>query len=140
MRRLISVSLIVSLTAILFAGPTLADGNITPGDNLVVEGIPAIPASLADEVAATPSFAARDLELASDAARDADQHPLRRHQPGASREECRAAHATQLLFRTSVQAAASYRPKTGDSFVFNRDIGGNEFFQYYRYDLGDWRR
>ena len=32
---------------------------------------------------------------------------------------------------------ASYRPKTGGSFVFNKDVGGNEFYQYYRYDFAD---
>ena len=32
-------------------------------------------------------------------------------------------------------AGAKFRPKTGDYFVFSKDIGGNEFFQLYRYDM-----
>jgi len=44
---------------------------------------------------------------------------------------------TQLTFSQERSGGASYRPKTGDYFVFNRDIGGNEFFQYYRHDFAD---
>lgn len=51
MKKLICVLLITCLTGVLFVGATMAEGGmVAPGDNLVVEGIPAIPASLADEV------------------------------------------------------------------------------------------
>jgi dipeptidyl aminopeptidase/acylaminoacyl peptidase len=136
--RLFSAFLLVaSLMAFgAFAqGPT--SGSITPGDNLVVEGIPAIPASIAEDVARYTEF--RSATIAS-------WHPARREMlistrfgdtnqvhivkmPGGAR--------TQLTFSAERSTGATFRPKTGDYFVFNRDIGGNEFFQYYRYDLAD---
>lgn len=138
MKKLISMLLTACLTAVMFVGGAMAESaTIAPGDNLVVEGIPTIPASLADEVSRYTEF--RSASISS-------WHPLRREMlistrfgdtnqihllkmPGGAR--------TQLTFSPERSGAASYRPKTGDSFVFNRDIGGNEFFQYYRYDFAD---
>ena len=138
MKKLISVLLTACLTAVMFAGGAMAESaTIAPSDNLVVEGVPSIPASLADEVGRYTEF--RSAGISS-------WHPLRREMlmstrfgdtnqihllkmPGGAR--------TQLTFSPERSGAASYRPKTGDSFVFNRDIGGNEFFQYYRYDFAD---
>ena len=111
--------------------------SLSPGDNLVVEGIPAIPASVADDVARYTEF--RSASIAS-------WHPTRREMlistrfgdtnqvhlvkmPGGAR--------TQLTFSRERAGGASYRPKTGEFFIFNKDIGGNEFFQYYRYNLAD---
>jgi len=138
MKKLVSVLLTTCLAAVLFVGATLADSRmIVPGENLVAEGIPSIPSSLADEVGRYTEF--RSAALSS-------WHPSRREMlittrfgdtnqihlvklPGGAR--------TQLTFSPERSGAASYRPKTGDSFVFNRDVGGNEFYQYYRYDLAD---
>jgi dipeptidyl aminopeptidase/acylaminoacyl peptidase len=138
MQKLISILLTTCLTAVLCVGATEADnGTIAPGENLVVEGIPAIPAKLADEVGRYTEF--RSAGFSS-------WHPLRREMlittrfgdtnqihlvkmPGGAR--------TQLTFSQERSGAASYRPKTGDFFIFNKDVGGNEFFQYYRYDLAD---
>src|SRR5712691_2213267 len=138
MKKLIWVLLTICMTAVLLVGPALADrGTITPGENLVVEGIPSIPSSLADEVGRYTEF--RSAALSS-------WHPSRREMlintrfgdtnqihlikmPGGAR--------TQLTFFRERAGGASYRPKTGAFFVYNRDIGGNEFFQYYRYDLAD---
>lgn len=138
MQKLISILLTSCLTAVLCVGAIEADnGTIAPGENLVVEGIPAIPAKLADEVGRYTEF--RSAGFSS-------WHPLRREMlittrfgdtnqihlvkmPGGAR--------TQLTFSQERSGAASYRPKTGDSFIFNKDVGGNEFFQYYRYDLAD---
>lgn len=108
---------------------------IVPGDNLVVDGIPPIPAQLAGEVA-------RYTE--SRTAGFVDWHPLRREMlistrfantpqlhlvkmPGGARQ--------QLTFFTEPVGSASWEPKAGDYFVFSRDVGGNEFGQLYRYDV-----
>jgi dipeptidyl aminopeptidase/acylaminoacyl peptidase len=124
--------------ALLLVSAALAqDGApvIRPGDNLVVEGIPAIPVTLADEVRRYTEF--RTAALAS-------WHPTRREMlistrfgdtpqihlvkmPGGAR--------TQLTFFPERVSGALFRPKTGDSFVFGKDVGGNEFFQLYRYDI-----
>jgi dipeptidyl aminopeptidase/acylaminoacyl peptidase len=138
MKKLITVFLTTCLTGVIWVSATMADGGtVAPGDNLVVEGIPSIPASLADEVGRYTEF--RSASISS-------WHPLRREMliitrfgdsnqihlvkmPGGAR--------TQLTFSQERAGGASYRPKTGDSFVFNKDVGGNEFYQYYRYDFAD---
>lgn len=108
---------------------------IAPADNLVVEGVPSIPAQLSEDVRRYTEFRAAGL---------AGWHPTRREMligtrfgdtnqihlvktPGGAR--------TQLTFFPERAGGGSFRPKTGDYFVFNRDVGGNEFFQLYRYDM-----
>jgi dipeptidyl aminopeptidase/acylaminoacyl peptidase len=138
MKKLISVWLTACLTALMFAAGTLAESAmITPGDNLVVEGIPSIPATLADDVGRYTEF--RSAGISS-------WHPLRREMLIGTRfGETNQVHLlkmpggarTQLTFSQERAGGASYRPRRGDCFIFNKDIGGNEFFQYYRYDFAD---
>lgn len=134
MKRYASLFVVLLLTTSIATAQT---GSIAPGDNLVVEGVPVIPASLSEDVRRYTEF--RTAALSS-------WHPVRRemlistrfgdtaqvHQvkfPGGAR--------TQLTFYPERVGGASYRPKTGDYFIFSKDIGGNEFFQLYRYDLAD---
>src|SRR5687767_12731864 len=44
---------------------------------------------------------------------------------------------TQLTFFPENITVASYNPKTGDSFVFRKDEGGAEQYQYHRFDIAD---
>jgi dipeptidyl aminopeptidase/acylaminoacyl peptidase len=111
------------------------NATIAPGDNLVVEGVPAIPAALAEEVRRYTEFRSASLSA---------WHPTRREMlistrfgdtpqihlvkmPGGAR--------TQLTFSPERAVGASFQPVTGDYFVFAKDIGGNEFFQLYRQDI-----
>src|SRR5438132_12721128 len=41
---------------------------------------------------------------------------------------------TQLTFYPDSVSSAQFSPVSGNSFVFSKDIGGNEFFQLYRFD------
>jgi dipeptidyl aminopeptidase/acylaminoacyl peptidase len=108
-------------------------------DNLVVEGVPDFPAELKADVG-------RYLEFRS--AGFSDWHPTRREalittrfadstqlhlvkMPGGARR--------QLTFFSEPVAGGAFRPKTGDDLVFGQDTGGGEFYQLYRYDLGDGR-
>ena len=131
MRRLSYTVAVLALSLAAWA----QTGEIVPNENLVVEGIPKIPASLAESVARYSEF--RSAFFAS-------WHPTRRemlietrfgdtnqvHQvkfPGGAR--------TQLTFFPDRIAGASYQPVNGESFVFAKDVGGGEFFQLYLYDL-----
>jgi dipeptidyl aminopeptidase/acylaminoacyl peptidase len=122
------------LFTVSFNGYT-QDNVIVPGDNLIIEGLPKIPASLAEEVGRYSEF--RYAGFAS-------WHPSKRemlintrfgdtyqvHQikfPGGAR--------TQLTFFKERVGGASFDPVKGDYFVFSKDIGGNENFQKYRYDF-----
>jgi len=125
---------------VLLAPSALAQTNgggpvIAPGDNLVVEGVPTIPASIADEVRRYTEF--RTAGLAS-------WHPVRREMligtrfgdtPQVHMVRTPLGARTQLTFFPERVGGANFRPKTGDYFVFSKDIGGNEFFQLYRYDM-----
>jgi len=130
MRILAAVALLVSTVLAQDGVPV-----IKPGDNLVVEGVPPIPAALADEVRRYTEF--RTAGLAS-------WHPARREMlistrfgdtpqihlvrtPGGAR--------TQLTFFPDRVTAALFHPKDGSYFVFSKDVGGNEFYQFYRYDM-----
>jgi len=138
MKKLISVLLAACLTVVSFVGAIRAQGPmVAPGGNLVVEGIPAIPAKLADDVGRYTEF--RSAGILS-------WHPLRREMLISTRfGDTNQVHVlkmpggarTQLTFSQERSGGASYRPKTGDSLVFNKDVGGNEFYQYYRYDFAD---
>ena len=104
-RPLPSALLVASVLA--FALPPTARGQavatapakpavVTPGDNLVIEGIPDLPAELADGQPLYRVSLGEPRRLASHEARDAHRHALRRHAagpPGAPRRAARdAAH------------------------------------------------
>jgi len=116
--------------------PKTAEAVVAPNENLVVEGIPPIPASLAEKADHYTSF--RSALFAS-------WHPSRREMlistrfgdtfqihsvkmPGGAR--------TQLTFYRDDVRTAHFPPQgAGESFVFKKDIGGGEFYQLYRYDV-----
>jgi dipeptidyl aminopeptidase/acylaminoacyl peptidase len=126
--RLLAVLL---LTAIAFP----QTDEIAPNENLVVEGIPKIPAALAAGVERYTNFRGANLQSWNPTAREmlittrfadtAQVHSVR--MPGGARN--------QLTFYPDRVAEALYSPTKDDSFVFLKDIGGGEFFQLYRYDL-----
>ncbi|GAP94458.1 S9 family peptidase [Leptolyngbya sp. NIES-2104] len=112
-----------------------AADTITPGDNLVVEGIPPIPASLAQTVDRYTQF--RSAGMLS-------WHPQRREilittrfgdVPQIHRVAFPLGSRQQTTFFTEPVFRAGFQPTKGDYFVFSKDIGGNEFNQLYRYDL-----
>ena len=108
---------------------------LAPNDNLILEGIPRTPRSLADRVARYTDY--RTVMFA-------DWHPtkaemliltrfadtLQVHQvttPGGAR--------TQLTFEKDSIVGASYEPREGKYFVFSKSAGGSERYQLYRYDF-----
>ncbi|HEV2095158.1 MAG TPA: hypothetical protein VGQ82_01520, partial [Chthoniobacterales bacterium] len=117
------------------AGETFQKQPLTPADNLVTDGIPSIPAEVAEQVGRyTEARAAAFL----------DWHPTKREmliltrfadtnqvhrvvQPGGAR--------TQLTFFPDRVDGASFEPTRGDYFIFSKSAGGNEFNQNYRYDI-----
>jgi dipeptidyl aminopeptidase/acylaminoacyl peptidase len=124
-------------TALFFIVP-IASANepvAAPGDNLVTEGIPAIPSSLAVSVDRYTQFrqatftswhpTRREMLIATRFGDTYQAHQVRF--PGAAR--------TQLTFFPENIFGGHYQPRTGDSFLFTKDRGGDEFFQIYRYDL-----
>jgi dipeptidyl aminopeptidase/acylaminoacyl peptidase len=133
----LSLSLHV-FSVILFASFGFAQSDeVVPNENLVAEGIPKIPAALADTVMRYGEFRAasftswhperREMLIATRFADTAQVHQVKT--PGGAR--------TQLTFFPDRVANAIYPPVNGNSFVFMKDVGGGEFFQLYRYDLAN---
>jgi len=114
----------------------VTQGVVAPGDNLVVEGIPPIPAAIAEQVN-------RYAEFRSAAA--LDWHPVRREMLISTRfgdaaqvHEVRVPGGarTQLTFFPDRVAGARYGPSSGgDYFIFGKDVGGGEWYQLYRFDV-----
>jgi dipeptidyl aminopeptidase/acylaminoacyl peptidase len=137
--RVIATILLAALFPLIGPGTTLAqhdgdDDTISPGGNLVVEGVPPIPAALAERVARYTEFRAaaplswhptRREMLISTRFADAAQVHLVRAPLGAR---------TQLTFLRDAVGAASFQPTRGDFFVYAKDAGGDEFAQIYRFD------
>lgn len=125
------------LAACSTGAPPASGGTIAPNANLVVQGIPPIPASVAGEVAKYTDFRGHSF---------VDWHPTKRemlvsHRPaGAStvqlfRVATPMAAPEQLTDTTDPVRYASYEPRTGQYIVFQRGQGGDEADQLYRLDL-----
>ncbi len=134
--KFLSLFFATLLAVILLPTPMVAAVTpITPGDNLVVEGIPPIPSDLVQKVERYTQF--RSAGISS-------WHPTKREMLISTRfANTRQTHyvksplATrqQLTFFPEPVRGASFQPTNGNYFVFSKDAGGNEFNQNYRYDL-----
>ncbi len=124
------------LLAVLIGNRALADeAVVTPGDNLVTEGIPPIAESIAERAARYTEFRSaglwswhpkeRSMLIGTRFADTPQVHKV--SFPGGARE--------QLTFFADRVLSASYRPHVGDYFLFGQDSGGNEFYQIHRYDV-----
>ncbi len=108
-------------------------------ENLVADGVPAIPPELRAEVGRYMEFRAaalqswhpqrREMLVSTRFADTAQLHLVKA--PGGARR--------QLTFGAEPVAGGSFRPKTGEFLVFAQDTGGGEFHQLYRFDLADGR-
>ena len=131
MRAFLRVAVVLLLTAIVFP----QNDAVVPNENLVTEGIPKIPVSIAESVERYSNFRGATLDswdpvkreiLISTRFADTNQIHLVK-MPGGAR--------TQLTFYPDRVSSAHYSPTKDDSFVFSKDVGGGEFFQLYRYDV-----
>ena len=118
-------------------GPAGGGDWIRPNDKLVVQGIPPIPRSVADEVARYADFRGHGF---------VDWHPFRREMLVGYR---RAGGNTTQIYRLTAPMGelepvtdfadpvrqARYEPLTGESILFERSSGGDEAAQIYRIDL-----
>jgi dipeptidyl aminopeptidase/acylaminoacyl peptidase len=109
--------------------------EVVPNENLVVDGVPKIPTTLAETVDRYTNY--RSASLAS-------WHPARREMLISTRfADVAEIHSVsmpggaraQLTFYPDAVRSAQFEPTQGNYFVFSKDVGGGEFFQLYRYDL-----
>jgi len=116
-------------------GPATAAAVIRPADNLVADGLPEIPAEIAEVVGRYTEF--RSASLAS-------WHPTKREMLISTRfgdspqlHEVRfplgARH--QLTFFPERVGGSSWPRRSADYIVFTKDKGGDEFGQIHRLDV-----
>lgn len=136
--RLSLCALATALLAACASTPTPAPtAVVAPNTNLVAQGIPPVPQSLADAIGRYNDFRGHAF---------VDWHPQQREMLVAHRK---AGANTAQLFRLTAPMAepqqltdsaepvtqASYEPRTGQYIVFERASGGNEVGQLYRLSL-----
>ena len=129
--------LILIVAAMLFFAATAPaqEAAIAPADNLIVDGVPKIPASLVETAGRYGSYRSASL---------ADWHPTKREMLIATRfAETPQLHLVkmpsgarqQLTFFADSVGAGRFHPNGGDYILFGKDIGGGEWYQLYRYDV-----
>jgi len=135
----ITIFLSFSLSSILVCTDVISQPNgvFSPNSNLVIEGVPPIPVSLVNEVAQYSKF--RSATFSS-------WHPTKLQMlVGTRAGETIQAHQVKSPSSTPKQltdfpdavAGISYEPRKGDYFVFSKASGGNEAYQFYRYDISN---
>src|SRR6202050_5367147 len=129
-------ALVVSIprAAIAQSANSSQEAVVAPNENLIVEGVPPIPQSLAEQADRYTNFRAalfaswhptkREMLISTRFADTFQIHQVK--MPGGAR--------TQLTFYVDDVRSAQYPPEGGDFFVFSKDIGGGGFCQLYRYD------
>ncbi|MDZ4832957.1 MAG: prolyl oligopeptidase family serine peptidase [Candidatus Melainabacteria bacterium] len=125
----------LKLILVLATAVATTQAVLPPADNLVVKDVPPPPLSLVDKVEKYTEF--RSAHLGS-------WHPTKREMlistrfadtvqvhsvvtPGAARR--------QMTFYKDTAAGGSYQPTDGKIFVFDKDKGGDEFFQKYSFNV-----
>lgn len=129
--------------ALVFAGVLLwcvagiagQEAIVAPPESLVVEGVPKIPASLAETAGVYGAY--RNATIA-------DWHPTERQilistrfaeTPQLHLVSAPGGERHQLTFFLDAVRSGHFHPNGGDYIVFPKDIGGGEWYQLYRYDV-----
>jgi dipeptidyl aminopeptidase/acylaminoacyl peptidase len=132
---LVFVLLSFAITCSAQSAASAPAASVKPADNLTVEGVPAIPAIIVGEVNRYTEFRTAGFR---------SWHPTKREMligtrfadvPQIHRVAMPMGARTQLTFFPDRVGGGDYRPNTGEYFVFSKDEGGNEFFQFYRSDV-----
>jgi dipeptidyl aminopeptidase/acylaminoacyl peptidase len=122
------------LAVVLCTGCFAQDAVIAPNQNLILENIPPVPASIAERADRYTNYRS---------AITFGWHPERREiLIGTRFGDTQQVHQiampmgarTQMTFFADRVADASYPPHSGAYFLFRKDVGGGEWYQIYRFD------
>jgi len=134
MKFLISL-LTASCLTLAAVGHAQAPASVTPPENLVMDGVPPIPDSIAQAAgryaenrSAFPTSwdpKHRELLIGTRFGNTYQAHLVK--MPGGSRQ--------QLTFFPEPVYGGTFHRKNDDYFVFRKDVGGGEWYQIFRYDM-----
>ncbi len=133
MTRRLRLAFLLPLCLVFVGAAAPAQDLIVPGENLVVEGIPPLPRSLAERAGPYMEFRSASFQ---------GWNPLRPEMlittrfgdvPQLHRVAMPAGARTQLTFYGERVLGGRYRPKSAD-IVFVKDVGGGEWYQLYLRD------
>jgi dipeptidyl aminopeptidase/acylaminoacyl peptidase len=108
---------------------------VPPPESLVVDGVPPVPASLAETASRYGSYRSAGM---------VDWHPTQQamlistrfaETPQLHLVSAPGAERHQLTFFPDAVRFGRFHPNTGDYIVFQKDTGGGEWYQLYRYDI-----
>jgi dipeptidyl aminopeptidase/acylaminoacyl peptidase len=131
MKRSLPVAVVLLASAVASG----QQGEIVPNENLVLDGVPKIPASIAETVGRYTEFRAASF---------AAWHPARREMLIATRfgdtsqlhwVKGPGADRRQVTFSREPITSAAFPRRDLGYFVFTKDTGGDEFRQLYRFDV-----
>ncbi|MGB7844603.1 MAG: alpha/beta fold hydrolase [Candidatus Acidiferrum sp.] len=117
------------------AGIAGQEAVVAPPESLVVDGVPRIPASLAETAGRYGAYRSAGL---------ADWHPTKRSMVISTRfAETPQLHLVslpggerrQITFFPDAVRVGRFHPNGGEYIVFSKDIGGGEWYQLYQFDL-----
>ncbi len=136
LRPAVLLAAILIMPSLLTAqgAPATQPAVLKPGDNLVVENIPPVPAAIVEKANQYGEFRSAGLQ---------DWNPSKREMligtrfadvPQIHMVKMPGGDRTQLTFFPDRTGGGHFGPQ-GDYFTFSKDIGGGEWFQIYRYDI-----
>lgn len=136
MKPLIRLLLLLRLITPAFIPSVYAQTDVVvPNENLVVEGVPPLPAALADSVERYSNFRGATLTSWNPSRREMLISTRFADVPQIHVVTMPGGERSQLTFYPDAVTQARFNPKTGNFFVFSKDTGGGEFYQFYRDDL-----
>src|SRR6266568_8233612 len=124
------------LIALMGASGLAQTETISPNENLVVEGVPPIPASLAESAERYSNFRGASLTSWNPERREMLISTRFADVPQIHLVKMPAGDRSQLTFYSDSVTQARFNPQRANYFVFSKDVGGGEFYQLYRFDLG----
>src|SRR5947209_4430431 len=125
------LALLFSVSVLIPAQDASKDAAIAPPESLVLDGIPKLPATLAEA-------AGRYADYRTAFPTDWYPHPERKEMLIATRfgntyqahsVEVPAGARQQLTFFAEPVYGGTYPPTDGDYFMFSKDVGGGEWYQ-----------
>ena len=125
----------VSVSQVPAGAPAAAGTAASSGENLVLDGVPAIPEALRLRLGRFLETRVAPLSASSDDGRSVLVTTRFGQSPQAHWVQKPLGARTQITFHSEPVRSPSFAPGATDAIVFTSDSGGNEQYQLFRQDL-----